>query len=107
MSDEQKGWAKLQNQMVLANALILAVKPENKLRQSVWHLVVHPKFEQGIIGMILLNTMVLCMEISNASDGYKAALWYLNTIFVFVFLAEAIVKLIAFGPTYYFKVTTN
>ena len=57
--------------------------------------------------MILLNTLVLCMEVSNASDGYKKALWYCNTIFVFVFLLEAIVKITAYGPLFYFKVPTN
>ena len=49
----------------------------------------------------------MCLDKFPASDKYLAVLEYCNLCFVVVFTLEAIIKLIGYGPNYYFYLDWN
>ena len=57
--------------------------------------------------MIVANTITMCMDYYGASDTYLMVLDICNLVFVAIFTMEAILKLIAYGPTYYFYIDWN
>jgi len=59
------------------------------------------KFDLFVMLMIALNTIVLAITWSNEPVLVTKVIEILNQIFTFIFLAEAIAKLIAFGSRYF------
>ena len=57
--------------------------------------------------MIVANTITMCMDYYNADETYLQVLEICNTVFLVIFTLEAILKLIGFGPTYYFYIDWN
>jgi hypothetical protein len=57
--------------------------------------------------MILLNTLVMCLDKYPSSDQYQMVLDYCNLGFVVIFTVEAIIKIFGFGPNYYFYLDWN
>ena len=45
------------------------------------------------MSMIILNTLVLCMDYYGSPPAYKSVLDWLNNVFVIIFTIEAILKL--------------
>ncbi|XP_068707283.1 voltage-dependent calcium channel type A subunit alpha-1-like isoform X2 [Montipora foliosa] len=77
--------------------------PENKNTcfYKVWRVVDSKPFEIFIMTTIVLNAIVLMVSYDGASKQYDNILNNLNTAFTFVFLSEAILKLIAFRQNYF------
>ncbi|XP_073235068.1 voltage-dependent L-type calcium channel subunit alpha-1D-like [Porites lutea] len=77
--------------------------PENKNTcfYKVWRVVDSKPFEIFIMTTIVLNAIVLMVSYDGASPEYEKVLSNLNTAFTFVFLSEAILKLIAFRQNYF------
>ncbi|XP_078367100.1 voltage-dependent L-type calcium channel subunit alpha-1D-like isoform X2 [Oculina patagonica] len=77
--------------------------PENKNTcvYKVWKVVDSKPFEIFIMATIVLNAIVLMVSYDDASPEYERVLINLNTAFTFVFLSEAILKLIAFRQNYF------
>ncbi|XP_074617783.1 voltage-dependent L-type calcium channel subunit alpha-1D-like isoform X1 [Acropora palmata] len=77
--------------------------PENKNTcfYKVWRVVDSKPFEIFIMATIVLNAIVLMVAYDGASQQYENILYNLNTAFTFVFLSEAILKLIAFRQNYF------
>jgi len=57
--------------------------------------------------MIALNTITMCADHYGASEDLMFALETCNLCFVFIFTLEAVLKLIGYGPTYYFYIDWN
>lgn len=66
-----------------------------------------PYFEYFISLIIILNTVLMCCEYTGASDHYNEVLNQLNNVCLYVFILEAVLKLIAYGPRFYFFVNWN
>ena len=64
-------------------------------------------FENLIPVVIVLNTIVICMDYYGSSKEYTDALSVCNTVFVGIFTMEALLKLIGLGPAYYFYIDWN
>ena len=108
LTDEQKEWVKIQRHMVEASPTKLLVKPEhNRCRLFVHNFVVSKFFEGLITIVIVLNTVTMCMEYYGAQEAYVKFLRTCNLAFVIIFTAEAVLKLIGLGPSYYFWVDWN
>ncbi|XP_058941350.2 voltage-dependent calcium channel type A subunit alpha-1 isoform X1 [Pocillopora verrucosa] len=77
--------------------------PENRSTcfYKVWKVVDSKPFEILIMTTIVLNAIVLMVSYDGASPGYEKVLNYLNNAFTFVFMLEAILKLIAFRQNYF------
>ncbi len=67
----------------------------------------HDYFDYFITGIIMANTITMCMDYEGASEQYLQILDILNLIFVVIFTSEAVLKLIGLGPTYYFYIDWN
>jgi len=51
--------------------------------------------------VILLNMVVMGMNFDNSSEEYNLLLKYTNLCFSGIFFCEAVLKLIAFGRSYF------
>ena len=53
-------------------------------------------FEKCILGVVIVNTIIMCMDYYNAPETYTYVLTVLNDIALFIFLFECIAKIWAF-----------
>ncbi|XP_062407950.1 voltage-dependent R-type calcium channel subunit alpha-1E-like [Sardina pilchardus] len=83
--------------------------PQNRqtFQYRIWHFVVSPSFENTVLVMIALNTVVLMMKFYSAPPAYDTVLKHLNTAFTVLFSLECILKIMAFGLVNYFRDTWN
>ena len=65
------------------------------------------RFDLFIMLMIILNTVVLCMDFYGSAQVYKDVIDNFNLVFVVIFTIEAALKLLGLGPRYYFHVNWN
>lgn len=94
--------------MAEVKAPVIEQKPENPFRLKVYNLVRKEWFDQWFItGVIVANTITMCMDFYGASETYLYVLEVCNNVFVAIFTMEAILKLIAYGLTYYFYIDWN
>jgi len=107
LSEEQKEWVKMQRYMVEVSAPVVPIEPTNCLRLKFFQVVESDIFDSFIMVVILLNTIVLCMEFYGASAAYLNILAICNYVFVAIFTLEAVLKLVGLGPTYYFYIDWN
>jgi hypothetical protein len=71
-------------------------------RGKVRRFVRHRFFNVGIFCCIFLNTILLMTDYYGVHDGYRTAVTIINIVFTVIYVAEAILKLAAFGPRRYF-----
>lgn len=93
--------------MAEVKAPVSMIKPENRFRLKCYEIANSEKFDIFITLNILLNTIVMCLDKYPASELYLSVLDYCNLAFVIIFTIEAIIKLIGYGPTYYFYLDWN
>jgi biotin transporter BioY len=60
-------------------------------------------FETFIMICIIANIIIMAMTYDSMSTSYEATLDTISTVFSFIFLFEAIVKIIALGAKNYFS----
>ena len=106
-TDEQKEWVKMQGIMLHVTLKIRPTPPKNKCRRCFYKVVVNNKFEYFIIFVIVLNTLFLCMDYNDQPATYAQVLDNANIVFLGVFGCEAVMKLIAHGPKFYFMENWN
>ena len=94
--------------MASAKVPVIEVEPENLCRKKIYNFVRQEWFDQYFITIvILLNTVTMSMEYYGASEQYLQALEACNVVFVVIFTVEAILKIIGYGPIYYFYIDWN
>uniref|UniRef100_A0A8C9X0N0 Calcium voltage-gated channel subunit alpha1 E n=1 Tax=Sander lucioperca TaxID=283035 RepID=A0A8C9X0N0_SANLU len=83
--------------------------PQNRqtFQYRLWHFVASPSFENTVLVMIALNTVVLMMKYHSAPAAYDMVLKHLNSAFTVLFSMECILKIMAFGLVNYFRDTWN
>ncbi|XP_048587790.1 voltage-dependent P/Q-type calcium channel subunit alpha-1A isoform X2 [Nematostella vectensis] len=73
----------------------------NTIQYRVWKIVDSRPFEYFIMTLIALNTLILMMKFYQEPTLYRYYLDLFNSIFTFMFTAEALLKLIAFRTNYF------
>ena len=81
-------------------------RPKNRFAAAVYNLVTDRRFELAVMVAILLNMVVMAIESHDANDKVLFILEQLNNVFVGVFGAEVILKLIGLRQ-HYFTVPWN
>lgn len=76
--------------------------PKNKKRKIFHRFVTSNKFDITIMVFIFLNMIQMMCYYEGASKNYVKFLDEINLVFTVVFTLEALLKLIAFGKTYFF-----
>lgn len=104
MTEEQRSWQ--MTQLLLGQMLELqcnrAAPPKNSVRAFMFHIVMHPSFDQLIIGCIIANTIAMAVAFFGMNDSFAFALDVVNFIFAQIFNLECVMKLVALGHGYFY-----
>eukprot|EP00045_Choanoeca_perplexa_P001967 m.22459 g.22459 ORF g.22459 m.22459 type:complete len:1360 (+) comp11254_c0_seq3:204-4283(+) len=77
------------------------IKPAGKFASWCYKISRSRYFEPSILGAILLNTFVLCFEHYRQSTHWIQFQLAMNILFNIIFLAEAVIKLVAWKRAYF------
>ena len=107
LTKEQLLWSEVQK-------LIVKAKPEfnhhseslNKFQGCMYRISKSSAFDFGIMIVIIINMLILAMPYNEASDDYNITIENLNIVCTYVFILEAIIKLLGQGR-HYFKNSWN
>jgi len=102
LNDEEKRWATVQNLLLEVTLSPKPIRSTNYFRGIFFDISRAQSFENFIAFCVGLNILVLCSEFYNSPKWYKDTLEYANTVFVVIFMVEAVIKLIGLGPKMYF-----
>jgi hypothetical protein len=75
--------------------------PDQAWRTWFHELVTSPKFQWTITISIMLNMIQMAMLHEDQSKSFNWFMEFTNYIFTIIFIVEAILKLIAFGKSYF------
>lgn len=79
--------------------LIFRIKSIMKnFRYQIWRLVTSAPFENFILFLIILNTLLLMLKFQGAPLFFVDILSHFNLLFTLLFTIECILKLSSFGP---------
>ena len=76
-------------------------KPDSPYRIKFWKLVESRAFEYTILSFIILNMIQMALYTDSSTLAYISFLDNTNYIFNVVFIIEAILKIIAYGWSYF------
>ena len=102
LSKEQILWSEIQK-------LIIKAKPEfnhhgeslNKFRLFFYRISKSKAFDVFVMAIILLNMLIMAMPYNEASLSYLLAVENMNTVCTYIFICEAVIKLIGLGGNYF------
>ncbi len=103
MTDEQRQWVQLQRQLLNQKPQTLYTIPSNPFREYCYRFAINSYFTYFMATIIIVNTVVLCMDYYGSSPAWSLALSLANAVFMGIFAFEMVVKLIALGPPQYFR----
>ena len=103
LTDEQQSWVTIQRLLVGIRLKKTANRPLNRMRNFIYDVVTSRSFETLILCLIMANILVMSMTHADMSDEFENILFLLNCGFAGIFAIEAIMKLIAFKPSGYFR----
>jgi len=93
---------------IQAKPLELYVPAETTgIRYQIWRLVTSSPFENFILFLIILNTLLLMLKFQGAPLFFVDILSHFNLLFTLLFTIECVLKLSSFGPKNYFKDSWN
>lgn len=106
LNEMQRDWVEMQIFMQRKKLKRVIPEPENLIRQYCFKLTNDPRFENFILFIIVLNTIVLGLKFQGQSTSFETTLDVLNNIFLAIFHLEAVIKTAGLG-LFYFKETWN
>merc|ERR1719192_1768229 len=77
------------------------------IRFQLWRLCTSAPFENFILFLIILNTLLLMLKFQGAPLFYVDVLSHFNLLFTLLFTIECVLKLSSFGPKNYFRESWN
>lgn len=107
LTEEQQRWVEIQKLMAIVGPKRTYVRPTNKFRAWCYDVILSPRTETFIIVLVILNVLQMSFEWYNSPYVWTRSLSYINLIFTGAFVVEAILKLSALGPTWYFRDRLN
>lgn len=81
-------------------------RPKNKFAGIIYDLITQQFFEIFIIVLICLSMVPMMVDSDDQSEEKDKILFFINLVFIFIFIAECIIKLIGLRQ-YYFTVGWN
>eukprot|EP00347_Sterkiella_histriomuscorum_P003601 403363663 len=106
---ETKGFTQEHLQWLDMQRMIINTKPDfetTNIPKQTWRKRIHrlvglPQFDVLIMICIILNMIQMACLFEGTSPGYREILDQLNVVFSLIFLIEAILKIIAYGFSYF------
>ncbi|VDL11782.1 unnamed protein product [Hymenolepis diminuta] len=102
MTEDQKKYYQAMKKMVRRTPQKPIPKPRLKVSRWIFKIISNRKFDLFILGMIGLNTLIMCFEHHRQSEAMKHFMEIINKVFVIIFTFEFVLKLIG-QRWYYFK----
>ena len=103
LTENQKQWVEIQSILMACAPQVQQKIPKDRIRRFIYKVATSEWFDVFIMGVIFATIFTMCMRHANESMEWANFQTYSNIIFSGIFLMEAILKLIAFGPDKYFK----
>ena len=101
MTEEQIAWSKMHEIVQKLQPMRKVVVPRQPVRAVAFRFSMHPYFDFGIMGCIIVNTVVMMMTFFGESSSYQAACEAINLAFAVIFTLEWIIKNTALGFAYF------
>ncbi|CAK4798029.1 unnamed protein product [Aphanomyces euteiches] len=101
VTDEQIAWIKDQRKVLSLSLVVKYDPPKAQWRFACFQIVRDRRFEGAIIGCILLNMTAMTVTYSGQPQWMTAAINALNKICLAIFTMEAVLKLAAYGRSYF------
>jgi len=97
MSDEQKAWAEALQTMLTLRPVRFVHQPTSAIPAACFRIARHRAFENLILVVIVLNTALMALEGYGISEEREATLAAMGEVCAYAFVAEACIKIAAFG----------
>nr|XP_046161261.1 sodium channel protein type 4 subunit alpha B [Oncorhynchus gorbuscha] len=81
-------------------------RPKNKFAGIIYDLINHQFFEIFIVVLICLSMVTMMVDTDDQSEEKESIVFFINLVFIFIFIAECVLKLIGWRQ-YYFTVGMN
>ena len=101
VTESQKKWIEIQRIIMRKKLKFQDKLPQSGIRYMILIFVTSRWFDWSITAIIFANTIVMSIRYSRMSDLYSSILENFNLAFAIIFNFEAIVKIIAFGKSYF------
>lgn len=102
LNKSQVLWMEMQKLIVTSSPNPeMAKRPSSVVRLKCYQLSKSRIFENFIIIIIVLNTIVMCLPYQNANQSYLNSLDYLSQTCTYIFILEAGIKIIGYGKNYF------
>ncbi|DAZ95903.1 TPA: hypothetical protein N0F65_012614 [Lagenidium giganteum] len=102
----QREWLLISQAMLNLKPVRKMKTPRSKIRRTCFRLAQSPTLESGIMGCIILNTIMMALTYFGEDDLFRQATDYCNYAFALIFTFESAVKIIGLGR-YYWKDSWN
>ena len=102
LTPEQTMWV-ANTQMVMNMNPRVMRRPADWFRSFIFNTVSSPWFERIVFALVGANVAVLCALHVGQGPVFADSIVYMSTAFTAIFCFEAVMRIIAFGPRYYFS----
>uniref|UniRef100_A0A8C8D7U9 Sodium channel protein n=1 Tax=Oncorhynchus tshawytscha TaxID=74940 RepID=A0A8C8D7U9_ONCTS len=106
MTDEQNKYYNAMKKLGSKKLQKPIPRPKNKFAGIIYDLITQQFFEVFIIVLICLSMVTMMVDTDDQSEEKDSILFFINLVFIFIFIAECILKLIGLRQ-YYFTVGWN
>eukprot|EP00937_MAST-01D_sp_MAST-1D-sp2_P001031 g1031.t1 len=113
LTDQQRVWLEMQKIMFRTRPEFMPLPPNGRsrlvlrVRKACFNLVTAKNFEMGIMVVIMLNTMVMASRHLDETSSFTCFAYVANTVFLVVYVGEAVCKIIGLGFRQYWRLNAN
>ena len=102
MSDQQMKWLDIMKMIIKAKPDLETTNvPKSAIRKKFHAFITNNKVDITIMMFIVMNMITMAMQYETQNQMYTDVLKIMNYVFTAVFALEAVLKLIAFGSSYF------
>ncbi|KAK9863870.1 hypothetical protein WJX84_008306, partial [Apatococcus fuscideae] len=108
LTEEQKKWVDVlrlrgSQQRPITDDML----PKNWLRRGIVRATSSVAFDECVLVVIIANVVILAMDYNGETDGYRHVLNIISNAITIAFVAEAVVKVVGYGPWAYISDNWN
>lgn len=106
---ESQLWWNFLNQRIedISTEYLMYTVPDHPVQRAVFRFINNQEMDLVFFSVITLNTLILAMNYSDASESYNMFLYVTNMILTFFFFVELLLKLISNGVLSFFHGAWN
>eukprot|EP00898_Chlorokybus_atmophyticus_P005588 jgi/Chlat1/602/Chrsp103S00955 len=107
LTPEQKAWVEMYRKALRFKPHAVMKRPRGAFRKRLYKFMVGSHCENAMIGLVVCNTVVMCLHYYNEPTKWSNTLERINLGFAVVFVIEAVTRLYAYYPAAFFREATN